>query len=51
MRTIAVTPDLRQELVVKLRLSRVFILRIWLGVRLLRLAIWVIGGTVEVDSE
>ncbi len=40
-----------QECVVKLRLTRVFVLRIWLGVRLLRLAIWVIGGTAEVASE
>ncbi len=41
----------RQERFIKLRFTRVFVLRIWLGVRLLRFAIWVIGADAEVASE
>jgi hypothetical protein len=42
---------LAQELVVRIRLSRVFVFRIWLGVRLVRFGMWVIGGRVEVLDE
>jgi hypothetical protein len=41
----------QQEVVVKLRLSRVFVFRIWLGVKLLRFGVWVIGGRAEVVLE
>jgi hypothetical protein len=43
-----IAPDM-SELVMKIRLSRVFVLRIWLGVRLLHIAMWVIGGRAEVE--
>jgi hypothetical protein len=36
------------SLVLEVRLSRVFVFRIWLGVRLLHIAMWVIGGRAEV---
>jgi hypothetical protein len=40
-------PDM-DSLVLEVRLSRVFVFRIWLGVRLLHIAMWVIGGHAEV---
>jgi hypothetical protein len=39
-----------QEIVMKIALARVFVLRIWLGVRLLRFAIWVIGGSAQAQE-
>jgi hypothetical protein len=41
----------REEVVLRIRLARVFVLRIWVGVRLLHMAIWVLGGRAEVPSE
>lgn len=40
--------DGRESIVMQIRLSRVFIFRVWLGVRLLHIAMWVIGGRAEV---
>jgi hypothetical protein len=44
-------PVPQQEVIMKLRLQRVFVLRIWVGVRLLKLAIFVLGGTADVANE
>lgn len=44
---IQVDPDMR-EVVIHVELSRVFVLRIWLGVRLVRFGMWVIGGRCKV---
>lgn len=43
--------EMLQHLHVQIRLKRVFVLRIWLGVRLMKLAVWVIGGRAEVAVE
>lgn len=40
--------DGHETIVMELTLARVFVLRIWLGIRILRLAMWVIGGRAEV---
>lgn len=37
-----------EQLVMQIQLTRVFVFRIWLGVRLLRLSMWVIGAHAEV---
>jgi hypothetical protein len=40
--------DLMDSMVLEIHLSRVFVLRIWLGTKLLHLAMWVIGGHAQV---
>lgn len=40
-----------ETLTLEIRLSRVFVFRIWLGIRLLHLGMWVIGGRAEVLSQ
>jgi len=40
-----------ETLTLEIRLSRVFVFRIWLGVALLHLGMWVIGGRAEVLSR
>jgi hypothetical protein len=47
VKALTVMPDL-ESLVLEIRLSRVFIFRVWLGTQLLKLAMWVIGGQAEV---
>jgi len=37
-----------ETLTIEVRLSRVFIFRVWLGTQLLKLSMWVIGGHAEV---
>lgn len=37
-----------ETLTLEVRLSRVFVFRVWLGTRLLKLSMWVIGGRAEV---
>jgi hypothetical protein len=45
---VSVNPIEHDTIVMQLHLSRVFVLRIWLGRGLLKLTMWVIGGRAEV---
>jgi hypothetical protein len=47
-RVVVADPGDLETIVVQIRLARVFVFRVWLGQRMIRFGLWVIGGRAEV---